>query len=74
MRHGPRLPRLGHCKRNERDHKGVDKMAWLSMADLMDSALSLTEEAVDEAIDAWEEESAALREKAKMKALARRST
>ena len=28
---------LGHFKRNERDVKGVDKMAWLSMAELIDS-------------------------------------
>ena len=62
---------LGHFKRNERDRKGVDKMAWLSMGDLMESALS--EEAIDEALDAWETESAAMRAKAKERALARRT-
>ena len=30
---------LGHFKRNERDRKGIDKMAWLSIDDLERSSL-----------------------------------
>ena len=53
---------LGKFERKENDSIGRVTMLWLSMADLVDSGLE--DAAVDEALAAWEAESARVRTEA----------
>ena len=59
----------GKFRRREGDQVGRVAMLWLSIADL--DASSLTEEAIDEALEAWEAEEARLRAEAARRARAR---